>query len=70
MQKIGVGDFELLKVVGQGAVVKVFQVKRNGTPEIYAMKVMRKDKIMEKNHAEYTKAKRDILTRIVHPFIV
>lgn len=69
-QKIGVDDFELLKVVGQGAFGKVFQVKRNGTPEIYAMKVMRKDRIMEKNHAEYTKAERDILTRIVHPFIV
>lgn len=69
-QKIGVDDFELLKVVGQGPFGKVFQVKRNGTPEIYSMKVMRKDIIMEKNHAEYTKAERDILTRIVHPFIV
>lgn len=69
-QKLGVDDFELLKVVGQGAFGKVFQVKRNGTSEIYAMKVMRKDRILEKNHAEYTKAERDILTRIVHPFIV
>ncbi|GFP86633.1 serine/threonine-protein kinase atpk2/atpk19 [Phtheirospermum japonicum] len=34
------------------------------------MKVMRKDKIMEKNHAEYMKAERDILTKINHPFIV
>lgn len=69
-QNIGVEDFELLKVVGQGAFGKVFQVKRNGTSEVYAMKVMRKDRIMEKNHAEYIKAERDILTRIVHPFIV
>ena len=69
-QNIGVDDFELLKVVGQGAFGKVFQVKRNGTSEIYAMKVMRKDRIMEKNHAEYIKADRDIMTRIVHPFIV
>lgn len=34
------------------------------------MKVMRKDRIMEKNHAEYIKAERDIMTRIEHPFIV
>ncbi|XVF65963.1 hypothetical protein PTKIN_Ptkin09bG0293000 [Pterospermum kingtungense] len=67
---IGIEDFEVLKVVGQGAFGKVYQVRKKGTPEIYAMKVMRKDKIMEKNHAEYMKAERDILAKIDHPFIV
>ncbi|KAK4377425.1 hypothetical protein RND71_003721 [Anisodus tanguticus] len=63
-------DFEVMKVVGQGAFGKVFQVRKKGTSDIYAMKVMRKDKIMEKNHAEYMKAERDILTKIDHPFVV
>lgn len=67
---VGLEDFEILKVVGQGAFAKVYQVKKKGTSEIYAMKVMRKDKIMEKNHGEYMKAERDILTKIDHPFIV
>ncbi|KAI3847155.1 hypothetical protein MKW92_011448 [Papaver armeniacum] len=67
---VGLEDFELMKVVGQGAFAKVFQVRKKGTSEIYAMKVMRKDKIMEKNHGEYMKAERDILTKIDHPFIV
>nr|GMC79175.1 serine/threonine-protein kinase AtPK2/AtPK19-like [Ipomoea batatas] len=67
---IGLEDFEVMKVVGQGAFGKVFQVKKKGTSEIYAMKVMRKDKIMEKNHAEYMKAERDILTKMDHPFVV
>ncbi|KAI3473047.1 hypothetical protein Pfo_030016 [Paulownia fortunei] len=67
---VGLEDFEVLKVVGQGAFGKVYQVRKRGTSEIYAMKVMRKDKIMEKNHAEYMKAERDILTKIDHPFIV
>lgn len=70
VQTVGIEDFEVLKVVGQGAFAKVFQVRKKGTSEIYAMKVMRKDKIMEKNHAEYMKAERDILTKIDHPFIV
>ncbi|EPS73120.1 hypothetical protein M569_01633, partial [Genlisea aurea] len=70
LQALGLEDFEVLKVVGQGAFAKVYQVRKRGTPEIYAMKVMRKDKIMEKNHAEYMKAERDILTKIDHPFIV
>ncbi|KAK1270852.1 Serine/threonine-protein kinase AtPK2/AtPK19 [Acorus gramineus] len=67
---VGLEDFEVLKLVGQGAFGKVYQVKKKDTSEIYAMKVMRKDKIMEKNHAEYMKAERDILTKIDHPFIV
>ncbi|KNA11217.1 hypothetical protein SOVF_137160 [Spinacia oleracea] len=69
-QKVGLEDFEIMKVVGQGAFGKVYQVLKKGTSEIYAMKVMRKDKIMEKNHGEYMKAERDILTKIGHPFIV
>ncbi|CAA0807934.1 Serine/threonine-protein kinase AtPK2/AtPK19 [Striga hermonthica] len=67
---IGLEDFEFLKLVGQGAFGKVYQVRKTGSSEIFAMKVMRKDKIMEKNHAEYMKAERDILTKINHPFIV
>ncbi|KAJ9160491.1 hypothetical protein P3X46_025889 [Hevea brasiliensis] len=67
---VGLEDFEVLRVVGRGAFAKVYQVRRIGTSEIYAMKVMRKDKIMEKNHAEYMKSERDILTKVDHPFIV
>ncbi|KAA8517631.1 hypothetical protein F0562_015105 [Nyssa sinensis] len=70
VKSVGLEDFEVMKLVGQGAFGKVFQVRKRGTSEIYAMKVMRKDKIMEKNHAEYMKAERDILTKIDHPFIV
>ncbi|KAF8728591.1 hypothetical protein HU200_017856 [Digitaria exilis] len=67
---VGLDDFEVLKLVGQGAFGKVFQVRKKGTSEIYAMKVMRKDKVVEKNHAEYMKAERDILTKVDHPFVV
>lgn len=82
--KIGPGDFEILRVIGQGAFGKVFQVRKKGNHEhdgeedghngdgdgIYAMKVMRKDTIIKKNHVDYMKAERDILTKVVHPFIV
>jgi p70 ribosomal S6 kinase len=74
--RIGPLDFEILRLVGQGAFGKVFQVRKEGSDEsidgdgIFAMKVMRKDSIIKKNHVDYMKAERDILTKVVHPFIV
>lgn len=76
--KIGVGDFDILRVVGKGAFGKVFLVRKKGNCKgngsnndgIYAMKVMRKDTIIKKNHVDYMKAERDILTKVAHPFIV
>ncbi|KAF3663633.1 Serine/threonine-protein kinase AtPK1/AtPK6 [Capsicum annuum] len=69
-RSVELDDFKVLKVVGQGAFGKVYQVRKIGTSEILAMKVMRKDKILEKDHAEYMKTERDVLTKINHPFVV
>ncbi|CAI8609974.1 unnamed protein product [Vicia faba] len=74
--KFGPSDFQILKVIGQGAFGKVFMVRRKGDSDssdnngIFAMKVMRKDNIIKKNHVDYMKAERDILTKVLHPFIV
>ncbi|CAK9152152.1 unnamed protein product [Ilex paraguariensis] len=70
VRTVGLEDFEVMKLVGKGGFGKVFQVRKKDTSEIYAMKVIRKDKIIEKNHVEYIKAERDILAKIDHPFIV
>ncbi|KAL6770959.1 S6K1 [Auxenochlorella protothecoides x Auxenochlorella symbiontica] len=69
-RKLGPADFELLRVVGQGAFGKVFQVRKRDTQEIFAMKVMRKDKIRERDHGSYVQAERDVLTGVIHPYIV
>ena len=63
-------DFEILSLVGQGAFGKVFQVQQRTTGRIYAMKVMKKAAILEKNQAEYMRTERDVLTRVDHPFVV
>ncbi|GJP41225.1 hypothetical protein CLOM_g895 [Closterium sp. NIES-68] len=68
--RIGPEDFELLRVVGQGAFGKVFQVQQRWTGEIFAMKVMKKHRILERNQGDYMRAEREILTKVVHPFIV
>ncbi|KAL6753068.1 kinase-like domain-containing protein [Haematococcus lacustris] len=68
--KIGPQDFEMLRVVGQGAFGKVFQVLHKASHQVFAMKVMRKERILQKDHSEYVRAERDLLTAVVHPYIV
>lgn len=50
--------------------LQVFQVRMKSTGQIYAMKIMRKEKILEKDHGEYVKSERDALTAVFHPYIV
>lgn len=69
-KEVRLEDFEVLRVVGQGAFGKVYQVQKIDTSEIFAMKVMRKDKVLEKSQTEYMISERNILTTIDHPFIV
>ncbi|GIL85509.1 hypothetical protein Vretimale_13370 [Volvox reticuliferus] len=68
--KVGPQDFEMLRVVGQGAFGKVFQVMHKASRTIYAMKVMRKERILQRDHSEYVRSERDLLTAVVHPYIV
>lgn len=60
-------------MVGKGAFGKVMLVrKKNGTGagKTYAMKVLKKQVIIEKNQVEHTKSEREILFQIRHPYIV
>lgn len=68
--RVSPGDFQVMKVVGQGAFGKVFQVRKKDTGRVYAMKVMRKAKILARDHGEYVRAERDVLTSVRHPYIV
>lgn len=67
---VGKEDFELLAVIGRGSFGKVMQVRKKDTGKIYAMKVMRKDAIIQKNQVTHTKDEKSILQKILHPFIV
>jgi len=69
-EKIGLKDFELVKVIGRGSFGKVYLVKKNGTESYYAMKKLRKDVVAKRNLFIKTQAERDILEKIDSPFIV
>ena len=63
-------DFEIMCVLGQGAFGKVFQVRKRDDGKVFAMKVMQKDRVLEKGHEGYITNERAILTQVVHPYVV
>jgi serum/glucocorticoid-regulated kinase 2 len=62
--------FDLLKVIGKGSFGKVMQVRKRDTNRIYAMKIIRKSKIVARAEVQHTLAERNVLAKINHPFIV
>uniref|UniRef100_A0A3Q2Y9D5 Ribosomal protein S6 kinase n=1 Tax=Hippocampus comes TaxID=109280 RepID=A0A3Q2Y9D5_HIPCM len=73
-EQIGLECFELLKVLGNGTYGKVFQVRKvsgSNSGEVFAMKVVKKAKIVcNAKDVEHTKAERSVLEKVKHPFIV
>jgi atypical protein kinase C iota type len=41
--RLGLDDFQLLRVIGRGSYAKVLQVEHKRTKRIYAMKVIKKE---------------------------
>lgn len=50
--------------------LQVFQVRARSSGKVFAMKVMRKERILQKDHGDYVRAERDVLTAVEHPYIV
>lgn len=69
-KKIGIEDFTLLKVIGRGSFGKVLQVRKKDDGKIYAMKILKKSGVVYKNQIEHTKAERQILQMLEHPFLM
>eukprot|EP01129_Flabellula_baltica_P005092 TRINITY_DN1815_c0_g1_i2.p1 TRINITY_DN1815_c0_g1~~TRINITY_DN1815_c0_g1_i2.p1 ORF type:complete len:486 (-),score=99.69 TRINITY_DN1815_c0_g1_i2:42-1499(-) len=69
-KKTNVHDFELLKIIGQGTFGRVYQVKKSDSGNIYAMKVLRKDYVIQTNAVKYTMMENEILRNLNHPFIL
>ncbi|GIY86576.1 ribosomal protein S6 kinase beta-1 [Caerostris darwini] len=72
--KTGRDDFLFLKTLGKGGYGKVYQVRKmtgKDKGKLYAMKVLKKEAIVKnKKDTAHTKAERNILGNIKHPFVV
>lgn len=60
-EKVSLSDFNLISVLGKGAFGKVMLVEKKDTSQLFAMKSLRKEEIIEKNQVEHTKTERRIL---------
>uniref|UniRef100_A0A668AWL5 Ribosomal protein S6 kinase n=1 Tax=Myripristis murdjan TaxID=586833 RepID=A0A668AWL5_9TELE len=74
-ERVGIENFELLKVLGTGAYGKVFLVRKvsgHDAGKLYAMKVLKKATIVQKaKTAEHTRTERQVLEHIRQsPFLV
>ncbi|CAO3678630.1 unnamed protein product [Rhizopus stolonifer] len=71
LKKVTSEDFEILKLLGRGAYGKVMLCRHKESNQLYAMKVLKKASLfVHAKNAEHTKAERQILEEVRHPFIV
>eukprot|EP00767_Chilomastix_cuspidata_P005918 gnl/Chilomastix_cuspidata/619.p1 GENE.gnl/Chilomastix_cuspidata/619~~gnl/Chilomastix_cuspidata/619.p1 ORF type:complete len:496 (-),score=258.08 gnl/Chilomastix_cuspidata/619:1465-2772(-) len=62
-------DFELVRTIGRGSFGSVFLVRRRENHREYAMKILKKRRLLDSNQAEHTLTEHRVLQRIRHPFI-
>ena len=59
--RLGLEDFESLKVIGRGVFGEVRLVQKKDTGHVYAMKILRKADMLEKEQVGHIRGKGDIL---------
>jgi serum/glucocorticoid-regulated kinase 2 len=70
IKEVHLEDFIVLKVLGRGSFGKVCLVEYRSTKEIYAMKSLKKDILIDQDQIENTLLEKKILMSLEHPFLV
>lgn len=69
-QEVSLQHFKPLKVLGRGSFGKVTMVEHVITKELYAMKTLKKDILIDQDQIENTLLEKEILQDLEHPFLV
>ena len=69
VKEVKLDDFKVLKVIGRGSFGKVSLVEYIPTHEIYAMKSLKKDILIEQEQIENTLLEKEILQSIDYPML-
>jgi len=67
---IAVQDFDLIKVIGRGGFSRVILCRKKDTGRLYAMKILKKSKIIREKKIKPILSERSILEKLDHPFII
>ena len=68
--QVNADNFEKIRLLGKGDVGKVYLVKEKATNKLFAMKILSKKEMIERNKIKRALAEQEILATSNHPFIV
>ena len=69
-KKVSFEDFEFLKVLGRGTFGKVVLCREKSSSTLYAIKILKKEVIINKGEVEHTMTENRVLQTTKHPFII
>lgn len=63
-------NFEFLKVLGKGTFGKVILCREKASSTLYAIKILKKDVIIQKDEVNHTLTENRVLRNTSHPFMI
>ncbi|XP_058061733.1 RAC-gamma serine/threonine-protein kinase isoform X2 [Anopheles bellator] len=68
--KVTLENFEFLKVLGKGTFGKVILCREKSSAKLFAIKILKKDVIIQKDEVAHTMAENRVLKTTNHPFLI